>query len=255
MSALLVAIVCSLTYTRAAYANSLDGSFKKIFSGIASWYGGRFQGRRTASGSTYNMNQMTCAHKTLPFGTKLIVKNQTNGKTCQVTVTDRGPYYGARVLDLSKAAADKLGVGGIEHVVCYIGKAVSKGIGGTAKGIAGTAKGIEDTAKGTGQKIASLPGTFQKMARELSQSHRQLPEDDIAISAKPMSKQAFRKEIEHYYAHRALSFETPEVPSWQMKGSLEPRAKTACLLVPHRGASDNNAAAKSVLAALEQDIF
>ncbi len=97
-------ITSSLVSPTAAFADSkLDEPFKKLFTGIASWYGGKFHGRRTASGTTYNMHGMTCAHKTLPFGTKLIVENQTNGKTCQVTVTDRRPYHGRRVIDLSKA--------------------------------------------------------------------------------------------------------------------------------------------------------
>lgn len=97
---------------------------QKLFGGIASWYGGKFHGRRTASGTIYNMNQMTCAHKTLPFGTKLLVFNPQNGKKVEVVVTDRGPYVGQRVIDLSKAAADKLNIQGIGNVVCYVGRKV-----------------------------------------------------------------------------------------------------------------------------------
>lgn len=97
---------------------------QKLFGGIASWYGGKFHGRRTASGTIYNMHQMTCAHKTLPFGTKLLVFNPQNGKKVEVVVTDRGPYVGHRVVDLSKAAADKLNIQGIGNVVCYVGRKV-----------------------------------------------------------------------------------------------------------------------------------
>jgi len=75
---------------------------------MASWYGEPFHGRLTASGSVYDMNQLTAAHKTLPFGTVLHVKNLLNGKTVEVTVTDRGPFVENRVLDLSKAAALQL---------------------------------------------------------------------------------------------------------------------------------------------------
>lgn len=94
-------------------------TLKKLVQGTASWYGPHFHGRRTASGAIYNMYQLTCAHRTLPFGTKLLVCNKTTAKTCLVTVNDRGPYFGRRVLDLSKAAAHELGITGLAEVVCY----------------------------------------------------------------------------------------------------------------------------------------
>ncbi|MEO0808797.1 MAG: septal ring lytic transglycosylase RlpA family protein [Cyanobacteria bacterium J06643_4] len=77
--------------------------------GDASWYGPYFHGRATANGETYNQNDLTVAHKSLPFGTQLKVRNLTNDKTVVVRVNDRGPYVGDRILDLSKAAADCLG--------------------------------------------------------------------------------------------------------------------------------------------------
>ena len=76
--------------------------------GIASYYHDKFHGRKTASGKLYNKNEMTCAHKTLPFGTKLHVINVHNNKDVIVTVTDRGPFIKGRVIDLSRAAATKL---------------------------------------------------------------------------------------------------------------------------------------------------
>lgn len=76
--------------------------------GVASWYGGKFHGRKTASGEKYNQNKMTAAHKTLPFGTKVRVKNLENGKSAVVQVNDRGPFKKGRVIDLSRAAAKKL---------------------------------------------------------------------------------------------------------------------------------------------------
>lgn len=88
----------------------------KKLKGIASYYGGKFHGRKTASGETFDQNDMTCAHKTLPFGTKLEVTNPSNGKSVNVTVNDRGPYKKNRVLDLSKAAASKLGITGLAKV-------------------------------------------------------------------------------------------------------------------------------------------
>lgn len=76
--------------------------------GMASWYGGRFHGRRSASGERFDQHAFTVAHKTLPFGTLLLVTNLSNGKTTLVRVTDRGPYAHGRTLDLSRAAAESL---------------------------------------------------------------------------------------------------------------------------------------------------
>lgn len=76
--------------------------------GIASWYGPDFQGRNTANGEVYNMNEMTAAHKTLPFNTQVIVENQNNGKRIQLRINDRGPYAKDRVIDLSRAGAEAI---------------------------------------------------------------------------------------------------------------------------------------------------
>ncbi len=84
--------------------------------GIASWYGPGFHGRRAADGSRYNMYELTAAHKSLPFGTIVRVRNEKNGKTVVVRITDRGPYIDGRIIDLSKAAADAIGMPGITPV-------------------------------------------------------------------------------------------------------------------------------------------
>ncbi len=76
--------------------------------GTASWYGIPFHGRKTANGETYDMNGRTCAHRTLPFGTILLVTNLGNGKTVTVRVTDRGPFISGRIVDLSRGAAAAL---------------------------------------------------------------------------------------------------------------------------------------------------
>lgn len=77
--------------------------------GYASWYGTKFHGRRTSSGDTYDMYEMTAAHKTLPLPTYARVTNLENGKTAIVKINDRGPFHGERIIDLSYAAAHKLG--------------------------------------------------------------------------------------------------------------------------------------------------
>jgi rare lipoprotein A len=77
--------------------------------GGASWYGPGFHGKKTASGAKFNQNAMTAAHKSLPFGTVVKVTDQKTGKSVKVTITDRGPFHKGRIIDLSKAAAAKLG--------------------------------------------------------------------------------------------------------------------------------------------------
>jgi rare lipoprotein A len=72
--------------------------------GSASYYGRAFQNKKTASGERFNLHSMTAAHRTLPFGTKVIVKNIHNGKTVKVRINDRGPFVKGRIIDLSRAA-------------------------------------------------------------------------------------------------------------------------------------------------------
>ncbi len=82
----------------------------------ASWYGPKFHGRTTANGETYDQWGMTAAHKTLPFGTMLRVTNVDNGRSVVVRINDRGPFIPGRDLDLSRAAAEELGFGGVATV-------------------------------------------------------------------------------------------------------------------------------------------
>ena len=78
--------------------------------GIASWYGHPYHGRKAANGETYDMNQMTAAHKRLSFETWLEVRNLSNGRTTRVRINDRGPFVGDRIIDLSRAAAAEIGM-------------------------------------------------------------------------------------------------------------------------------------------------
>lgn len=80
----------------------------QIFKGIASYYSDRFHGRKTASGELYDKNELTAAHRTLPFGTVLKVTNSANGLSVIVRVNDRGPVKTSRIIDLSKAAAEAI---------------------------------------------------------------------------------------------------------------------------------------------------
>lgn len=85
-------------------------SGRDLQQGMASWYGPGFHGRLTANGERFDMNELTAAHKTLPFGTRVLVHNPRTGKEVVVRINDRGPYAKNRVIDLSRAAAKLLGI-------------------------------------------------------------------------------------------------------------------------------------------------
>ena len=85
------------------------------FSGDASYYGKGFDGKKTASGEIFDKDDFTCAHRSLPFGTKLKVVRKKTGASVVVRVNDRGPYAKRRVLDLSEAAGKKLGLDKAGH--------------------------------------------------------------------------------------------------------------------------------------------
>jgi rare lipoprotein A len=98
-------------------ANASVASSGHSFSGIASMYGNE-SGSKTASGQRFNENAMTCAHRSLPFGTKLRVSH--GGRSIVVTVNDRGPFVRGRVIDLSKGAARALGISGLGQITAEI---------------------------------------------------------------------------------------------------------------------------------------
>ena len=94
-------------------------------SGVASWYGPAFHGKTTASGERFNMYDLTCAHRELPFGSVLEVTNTTNGRSVKCVVNDRGPFVSGRDLDLSYAAAkeiDLIGPGQARVKITYLGR-------------------------------------------------------------------------------------------------------------------------------------
>ena len=107
-----MALSCAAFAGHAESPNESPGlkeSLKAVLArGKASWYGPRFHGRRTASGETYDMHELTAAHPTLPFGTLVTVRNMVNGREVVVRINDRLPSR-HRIIDLSKAAAISLG--------------------------------------------------------------------------------------------------------------------------------------------------
>ncbi len=78
--------------------------------GTASWYGPGFHGRQTASGETYDQDALTAAHRTLPLGTRVAVTNVASGQSVTVEINDRGPYVDGRIIDLSRAAIERIGL-------------------------------------------------------------------------------------------------------------------------------------------------
>ncbi|MFL6237315.1 MAG: septal ring lytic transglycosylase RlpA family protein [Thermoanaerobaculia bacterium] len=105
----LLAIACSGNRKPAAAPPTLGVPVER---GIASWYGPKFNGKMTASGERYDMNALTAAHPSLPFGSKIGVRNTRTGREVIVRVNDRGPYSKNRIIDLSYAAAREVGVVG-----------------------------------------------------------------------------------------------------------------------------------------------
>jgi rare lipoprotein A len=114
MRAPIVWLILLFIFTGCATARTTPaprhGAFEQT--GEASWYGRQHHGKRTASGEVYDMHQLTAAHRTLPLGTRVLVTNLDNGRTVEVRINDRGPFVARRVLDLSYAAARRLGAVG-----------------------------------------------------------------------------------------------------------------------------------------------
>ncbi len=115
-TALAAAFAVSVLFAGAdiSTARETKAGVVRTIDGIASWYGPRFHGRKTANGERYDQNQLTAAHKSLPFNTKVRVTNKRNGKSVVVRINDRGPFVGKRVIDLSRGAAnvvDMIGAG------------------------------------------------------------------------------------------------------------------------------------------------
>ena len=99
-----------------ALVGGCSSASKKQQDGVASWYGPKHHGKKTASGQPFNQNALTAAHPSLPFGTQVRVTNLANSKQVVVSINDRGPYKGGRIIDLSRAAARKLAIDGIARV-------------------------------------------------------------------------------------------------------------------------------------------
>ncbi|MEK0084012.1 septal ring lytic transglycosylase RlpA family protein [Benzoatithermus flavus] len=107
LTALLAATAAGIGHA-AARPETGQAAFAQV--GVASWYGPGFHGRRTASGEPFDQDDLTAAHRDLPLGSEVTVTNLENGRSIVVQINDRGPYVKGRVIDLSKAAARRLGI-------------------------------------------------------------------------------------------------------------------------------------------------
>jgi rare lipoprotein A len=132
--------------------------------GLASWYGREFNGRTTASGEKFDMNDSTAAHKSLPFGSIVEITNLDNGKTTRVKINDRGPYKGTRIIDLSHYAAKQIGL-------------VEAGVGMV---------GINIIRRGTNSEAVEQP----KKASTIKVVNDEIDVEDEAVSAGAFSIQA-----------------------------------------------------------------
>ena len=133
----------------------------------ASYYAEDFHGKRTSNGERFNMNDYTCAHKSLPFNTILKVTNLANGKSCEVRVNDRGPFVASREIDLSKAAAVKLGMigSGTTKVKLEIVKKgpdtkLSQQTAASASKIMAKLGGGSSSSGSTARSVKLEPGTY-----------------------------------------------------------------------------------------------
>jgi rare lipoprotein A len=105
--ALFVACVCGIAHIAQAGQAVTPAKAEK---GLASWYGAPYHGRASASGEIYNQDQLTAAHRTLPFGTVVRVRRLDKNRSVIVRINDRGPFVASRVIDVSRAAAERLGM-------------------------------------------------------------------------------------------------------------------------------------------------
>jgi len=107
LAAVILVLVSGCTLWRPSLDQTTTGPSQ---TGRASWYGPGFHGKRTASGERYDKHDLTAAHRTLPHGTRILVTNLSNGRSVTVRINDRGPFARGRVLDLSYAAAQEIGM-------------------------------------------------------------------------------------------------------------------------------------------------
>lgn len=155
---------------RAAAAPTTVTGFRQA--GLASWYGPGFAGRRTANGEIFDPSQLTAAHRELPFNTLVRVTNDRNGRSVVVRINDRGPFKGARIIDLSRASAQAIEMvgSGVAHVTLDV---LTVPAGMVRVGALGSLNGFEVVSRlhpvGTLMVLASAAGGDPQVVRVVSQ--------------------------------------------------------------------------------------
>ena len=168
--------------------------------GIASWYGEPFHGRKTASGEIYDMNALTAAHKTLPLPSRVRVTNLENGRSIVVTVNDRGPFVPGRIIDLSRRAAQLLGMvkNGTAKVRVTVlprrpaGTAVASGKGGAKKGDEVFVLDQKPITREEQKKVSAAPQTGVQVAT-LAPPPGTAPPADANASTEPVKPKTTTK--------------------------------------------------------------
>ncbi len=152
--------------------------------GIASWYGPGFHGKRTANGEVYNMNAQTAAHKTLPFGTWVRVHNLDNGRSTLVRINDRGPFVAGRIIDLSRKAARDIDmvVAGVARVRLTIARPPRSGTGGSS---GSNQDGSSESAKYSVQVGSFLQRSrAQDLQRQLGESYGRVEIESARVNGR-----------------------------------------------------------------------
>jgi len=166
------------------------------YTAVASWYGDDFHGRRTASGEVYDMHGYTAAHKTFPFGTKLRVTYLRTGRSAIVTVNDRGPFVSGRDLDLSRGAADEIGllIDGVGEVYIEILERDNRYVKYVKSGTVGVKPRAEAVSYGPGTRFRVQVGAFEDPlnAEHLSRGLK-LGYDDVRVQQATVNGRLFHR--------------------------------------------------------------
>lgn len=188
LSALLFASACSRHKKQVPVVRS--PRIGDVESGVASWYGIPYHGRRAANGEVYDMEKLTAAHRTLPFGTWVEVRNLENGKSVTVRITDRGPFIDGRIIDLSKAAANEI-------------EMIRSGIAKVRLTIVAQPAGLAALSR-----YAVQIGAFEDRSRA----------------------ETLRQEMEHQYRSARLVVRSANPPLWRVLVGEEPDLESAARL-------------------------
>ena len=159
----LMAMALPLLLAMPAVAQEQGSDDTEIASGMASYYGRELAGNRTASGEAFDPDDFTCAHRSLPFGTKVCVRSAVTGKSVIVRINDRGPYAPGRIIDLSKAAAKELGMMGLGIKPVEIWRLAKN---------EQSCPDVQVTSARPGKQVASAKGEKRTVSAKAKSKHR-----------------------------------------------------------------------------------